>query len=713
MDRERAGHGQKSPALPKVWLHPCHQQAAESGVARKPHPWCPLPNGGSTPQSRELAIKTLVERAATGFELSIAPLDFDYSGSTGNSPQWLQLSMIPDTAHCEVTLGTSDLLVCSTLESDLSLPLSILRVQLLFSDVMWTSVLFAGESVFAGASINDPVSPHYIVAVVPREDEHSCCVAVEGDRSTEPVSAAHGLPFQEAWLLCIGACSHSEFQDFLGELGCRGAICWDLKKCYQLVRELNSGTFATVYLGQSIQHIEGIHLEGRSLISPAGNSTAVQPATQVAVKSLKVQAQLTQSVVKSEIDFLVQCKGHPNIIQLYGIFCSSLDSGTECSKTNEQSDPASRSQLCWSLVMEFFPAGDLHDYLVLSGPLTEVDSMEIFCGVMSALAHLHFHRVAHRDVKAENILLSDKGQAVLADFGSAARIDDHLAMQKNCGSPGYAAPEVVNACPYGVKADVFSSGVVLYFALSKEKPFPGPDVQTIVRQTSRCKVRFALSKFGHVAGGVLTLLRALLEKKPQLRPSSGICFEAIWRCLSAEVHCRSRAALVAYTTLVPSSAQRLQPEDQNPQQQQQVHRSQSKDSSDLGMDVTVLKTLSNVDSDVTVLKTLSNVDSAASSSSEPVSPRSPRRLNNSFFNPQSCREQKSLVSGLLSTVDESRQPLWASIPKDNKRPEDEENLQVKGNTDNARLMPVPPAVPPPASRYRRRLFSCSLPRIWQ
>ncbi|CAE8605319.1 unnamed protein product [Polarella glacialis] len=711
MDRERAGHGQKSPALPKVWLHPCHQQAAESGGARKPHPWCPLPNavsspqfgvstlqfGVSTPQSRELAIRTLVERAATGFELSIAPSDFDYSGSTAKGPEWLQLSIIPDTAHCEVTLGTSDLLICSTLESDLSLPLSILRVQLLFSDVMWTSVPFAGAIVYAGASINDPVSPHYIVAVVPHEDEHSCCDAVEGDRNTEPVSASHGLPFQEAWLLCIGACSHSEFQDFLGELGCRGAIRWDLKKCYQLVRELNSGTFATVYLGQSIQHREGIHLEGRSLISPAGNSTAVQPATQVAVKGLKVQAQLMQSVVKSEIDLLVQCKGHPNIIQLYGIFCSSLDSGTECSETSEQSDPASRSQLCWSLVMEFFPAGDLHDSLVLSGPLTEVDSMEIFCGVMSALAHLHFHRVAHRDVKAENILLSDKGQAVLADFGSAARIDDHLAMQKNCGSPGYAAPEVVNACPYGVKADVFSSGVVLYFALSNEKPFPGPDVQTIIRQTSRCKVRFALSKFGHVAGGVLTLLRALLEKKPQLRPTSGICFEAIWQCLSAEVQCRSRAALVAYTTLVPSSAQRLQPQDQDPQEQQQVHRSQSKDSSDLGMDVTVLKSLSNV-------------DTAASSSSKPVPPRSPRRLNKSVFNPQSCREQKSLVSRLLSTVDESRQPLWATIPKDNERPEDEENLQVQGNTDNARLVPVPPAVPPSASRYLRRFFSASLPR---
>ncbi|CAE8602951.1 unnamed protein product, partial [Polarella glacialis] len=548
----------------------------------------------SSAKSRELAIRTLVERAATGFEPSIAPWDFD-SGSTANSPERLQLSIIPHAAHCEVTLGTSDLLVCSTLESDLSLPLSILRVQLLFSDVMWTSVPFAGERVYAGASINDPLSPHYIVAVVPREDEHSCCVAAQGDRSTEP-------------------------------------------KCYQLVRELNSGTFSSVYLGQSIQQIEG-----RSLISPAGNSAFVQNVTQVAVKGLKVQAQLTQSVVKSEIDFLVQCKGHPNITQLYGIFCSSLDSGTECSDASEQSDPASNSQLCWSLVMEFFPAGDLHDYLVLSGPLTEVDSMEIFCGVMSALAYLHFHRVAHRDVKAENILLSDTGQAVLADFGSAARIDDHLAMQTNCGSPGYAAPEVVDGRPYGVKADVFSSGVVLYFALCNEKPFHGPD-------------------FGHVEGGVLTLLRALLEKKPQLRPTSGICFEAIWRCLSAEVQCRSRAALVAYT---------------NPQEQQQVHRSQSEDSSDLGMEVTVLKSLSSV-------------SSAASSSSEPVPPRSPRQLNESVFNPQSCREQKSLVSRLLDTVDESRQPLWArqprwATPMENQRPEDEENLQVQGDTDDARL----------------------------
>ncbi|CAE8645893.1 unnamed protein product [Polarella glacialis] len=753
MDREDAGPYQNRPAMPMVWLHSSHQQAAESGVARKLR--CPLPTGVNDPQSRELAIRTLLEGAATGFELSMAPSELD-SGSGAKSPDMLDLSIIPRTEHFEVTLGASDLMIETTLESDLSVPLNIIRVQLLLADVMWTSVPFEGESEHAGSSINNPVSPHYIVAVVPHEDEHSCGVAAEGEGNTEPVSAAHGLPFQEAWLLCIGECSQSDFQDFLRELGCRGAIRWDLKKCYTLVRELNSGAYSTVYLGQSFQHLEGI--------SPASD-----PAdSQVAVKRLKVHEQMTQTVVKSEIDFLIQCRGHPNITQLYGVFCSSLDSGRECSEASEQSDPASSSQLCWSIVMDFFPTGDLHDYLAPRGPLDQAEGLEIFCGVMSALAHLHVRRVAHRDVKAENILLSDKGQAILADFGSAAHIDDHLAMKKNSGSPGYAAPEVLDARPYGVMADVFSAGVVLYFALSNGLPFPG-DVPTRIRRTSRCKVKFSVSKFGHFSGDVMALLKSLLEKDPALRPTSSSCFEVSWLCLPAEVQCRSRATLVAYTTLFPNRAQRLQQQDQDPQEQQPVHRITSNDS------------LSSQDSDITSSnastgcprtpaspvfkpqscpgqKCFASRRSSNASSSCPSTPAfrpqscpgqkcfASRRSSNAssscpstpvspVFKPQSCPGQKCFVSRLLDSDEESatmRQSMllgslhpfnsdlrmrladeespmnyWARVRKD------EGNLQVQGDTDNAGFVPVPPAAPPSASRFLRSRPSFSLPPLLQ
>ncbi|CAE8675934.1 unnamed protein product [Polarella glacialis] len=672
MDREDAGPCQR----PKVWLHSSHQQAPEPGVARKLQ--CPLPDGVSDPQSCELAIRTLLERAATGFELSVAPSDLD-SGRVAKSLEMPDLSIIPRTEHFEVTLGTSDLLICSTLESDSCLPLSILRVQLLFSDVMWASVPVAGESEHAGSSINNAVSLHYIVAVVPHEDEHSCGLAAEGEGNTEPVSAAHGLPFQEAWLLCVGACSQSDFQDFLRELGCRGAIRWDLKKCCRLVRELNSGAFSTVYLGKSFQH-----LEGRSMISPVNDSADAQAATQVAVKRLNVHARMTQTVVKSEIDFLVQCRGHPNITQLYGVFCSCLDSGRECIEASEQSDPASSSQLCWSIVMDFFPTGDLHDFLARRGPLDQAEGLEIFCGVMSALAHLHVRRVAHRDVKAENILLSDQGQAILADFGSAAHIDDNLAMKETNGSPGYAAPEVVDGRPYGVMADVFSAGVVLYFALSNGLPFPG-DVSARIRRTSRCKVKFGLSKFGHLSGDVMALLRSLLEKNPQLRPTSGCCFEVSWLCLPAEVQCRSRATLVAYTTLFPNRAQRLQQQDENPQEQHQVNR------------ITSIDSLSSQDMDITMLSPSSS-SASTSSSSVPVSPVSSGPQNEDVFNPQSCSGQNCFVSRRLDTDEESPMNYRAMIRKV-LHERCEANLQVQGDTDNAGLVRVPPAA---AARITRK-----------
>ena len=88
--------------------------------------------------------------------------------------------------------------------------------------------------------------------------------------------------------------------------------------------------------------------------------------------------------------------------------------------------------------------------------------------------------IVHRDVKAENIVLSEHGAAVLSDFGIAARLTDQEAMGQRCGSPGYAAPELLTPKErYCEKVDVFAVGVVLYFLLSCMLPFSGADIALI------------------------------------------------------------------------------------------------------------------------------------------------------------------------------------------------------------------------------------------
>ncbi|CAE8718219.1 unnamed protein product, partial [Polarella glacialis] len=118
------------------------------------------------------------------------------------------------------------------------------------------------------------------------------------------------------------------------------------------------------------------------------------------------------------------------------------------------------------------------------------------------LSHMHGHRVVHRYVNSDSILIGGRGQAMLTDFRLAACIDDAAAMQTNVGMPGFAAPEVIDGLPYGLAVDTFAAGVILYFALSWQLPFHGPDQETILRRTSRCEPRYSQSKFGHLRGRV-------------------------------------------------------------------------------------------------------------------------------------------------------------------------------------------------------------------
>lgn len=88
----------------------------------------------------------------------------------------------------------------------------------------------------------------------------------------------------------------------------------------------------------------------------------------------------------------------------------------------------------------------------------------------------------HRDLKPENILLSKEGTLKVADFGLSNMILDGQGLKTSCGSPNYAAPEVIEGEPYdGAAADMWSCGVILYALLSGTLPFESESIATLFR----------------------------------------------------------------------------------------------------------------------------------------------------------------------------------------------------------------------------------------
>uniref|UniRef100_A0A3Q3WQ72 non-specific serine/threonine protein kinase n=1 Tax=Mola mola TaxID=94237 RepID=A0A3Q3WQ72_MOLML len=100
------------------------------------------------------------------------------------------------------------------------------------------------------------------------------------------------------------------------------------------------------------------------------------------------------------------------------------------------------------IVMEYASRGELYDYIQERRRLPETEARGIFRQIISAVHYCHKNGVVHRDLKLENILLDQDMNVKLADFGLSNRFQRDSLLQTYCGSPLYAAPEIVKGLPY-------------------------------------------------------------------------------------------------------------------------------------------------------------------------------------------------------------------------------------------------------------------------
>jgi serine/threonine protein kinase len=154
--------------------------------------------------------------------------------------------------------------------------------------------------------------------------------------------------------------------------------------------------------------------------------------------------------------------------------------------------------------------------------LAEPQARLFFLEFMSALDYLHReHSTAHRDIKAENILLSRHNCVRLIDFGfSRTFIDDDTTVRTPCGSPQYVAPEIAAGIPYSKAADLWSAGVLLYAMVVGELPFRA-DVSANSPNYQRLLFEKIQSEEVHfptfLSPALIGLLNGLLTRDPAAR----------------------------------------------------------------------------------------------------------------------------------------------------------------------------------------------------
>jgi predicted Ser/Thr protein kinase len=183
------------------------------------------------------------------------------------------------------------------------------------------------------------------------------------------------------------------------------------------------------------------------------------------------------------------------------------------------------------LVMEYVEGESLAQTLSRGARFAPEDACRIMLQVLEALACAHRLSIVHRDVKPANILLIDRRQVKVTDFG-VARIGTALLTRGGfvVGTPSYMAPEQCRGEKVDQRSDLFAAGIVLFELLTGEKPFPGQDFTVVVKQLLHDE---APDLTGRVPDPLAAVVRRALAKRPEDRFPSAAAMAAALRYATA------------------------------------------------------------------------------------------------------------------------------------------------------------------------------------
>jgi serine/threonine-protein kinase len=181
------------------------------------------------------------------------------------------------------------------------------------------------------------------------------------------------------------------------------------------------------------------------------------------------------------------------------------------------------------LVMELVEGRTLRDLIRERGPLSVAQAVSIMEPVLSALAAAHRAGIVHRDVKPENILLSDDGVVKVADFGLARAVEAEAASTRTglmMGTVAYCAPEQISTGNTDQRSDVYAAGVVFFELLTGGTPYAGDTAMTIAYQHVHSRVPAPSSRLAGVPEPIDELVVAATDRDPAGRPADAAAFLA-------------------------------------------------------------------------------------------------------------------------------------------------------------------------------------------
>lgn len=179
------------------------------------------------------------------------------------------------------------------------------------------------------------------------------------------------------------------------------------------------------------------------------------------------------------------------------------------------------------LVFELAKTGELFELLTEKVFVPEDVARNYMRQIFAGVEHIHAHKVVHRDLKLENILMMAEDTLKISDFGFAADVPEDQTLTELCGTPGYLSPEMIRAAlhkgsddenrGYSYAVDMWGCGVILYTLLVGFPPFWHSNRMILMRLIMRGKFEFLSPYWDQVSDSAKDLVSKLLATNPQQR----------------------------------------------------------------------------------------------------------------------------------------------------------------------------------------------------
>ncbi|XP_070187688.1 kalirin-like [Littorina saxatilis] len=212
-----------------------------------------------------------------------------------------------------------------------------------------------------------------------------------------------------------------------------------------------------------------------------------------------------------EIEFnTLQSLQHPHLAQVYDLY--------ETSNAH-------------IIIMQLIPHGRLFEYICGRQHFDELLAAEYIRQVLDVMQYLHNCRIAHLDVKPENLVV-EVGTGVVAvklvDFGDARHIYNNYYIHPMVGNPEFMSPEVISGTPVGLLTDVWSLGIVTYVVLSGVSPFLDESQEETCSNIVRNDFCFPDEYFAGISSDAKDLVRSMLVEDLHKRPTAQQCTDSAW-----------------------------------------------------------------------------------------------------------------------------------------------------------------------------------------